>query len=174
MSVLADGTRVTSRPAARADLDAVNGLYRRCSKESLRARHLTGRSEIKPHEWEGLVDVRRAITLLTTSTTAPDEVIAMTNLIETHTPGCVELAVLVEDAWQLRLGLGSCLVGYAAGLAALHGYSSFTAEVGATNSWMLAILRRLQITVPQPTSSTVSITGPLPIRHAHSGLSQGR
>ncbi|NUQ96233.1 MAG: N-acetyltransferase [Streptomyces sp.] len=174
MSVLADGTRVISRPAARADLDAVNGLYRRCSDESLRARHLTGRSEIKPHEWEGWVDVRRAITLLTATTKAPGEVIAMTNLIQTHTPGCVEVAVLVEDAWQRRLGLGTCLVGYAAGLAALHGYTSFTAEVGATNGRMLAILRRLRVTVPRPTSSTVSIAAPLPIRHVHCDHNRGR
>ncbi|TLS46126.1 GNAT family N-acetyltransferase [Streptomyces montanus] len=173
-SILKDGTRVLSRPAVRADLDEVNGLYRRCSAESRRARHLTHRSEIRPHEWERMVDVRKAITLLTATTTTPDEVIAMTNLIETDPPGCAELAVLVADAWQRRLGLGTCLVRYAASLAVLHGYSTLTAEVGATNTRMLAILRRLDTSVPQNTSSTVSITVPLPVRHAHHDEKQRR
>jgi GNAT superfamily N-acetyltransferase len=55
-------------------------------------------------------------------------------------PGAVEVAVIVEDAYQGR-GLGRRLLACATGLARLHGFTTLTATVLADNRPAIALLR---------------------------------
>lgn len=56
-------------------------------------------------------------------------------------PGAVEVAVVVDDAWQGH-GLGARLLALAAGLARLHGYTTLTAVVLADNAPAIRMLRK--------------------------------
>ncbi|MFS8102904.1 GNAT family N-acetyltransferase [Lentzea alba] len=99
-------TSVVLRPGTPADCDAVDALHGRCSMRTLFNRYHSGMSTV-PRRWlHRLLNPVRGTTLVAQ---CGDDVIALGQLLHTGQPGCLEVSLLVEDAWQRR-GVGTALL----------------------------------------------------------------
>lgn len=112
---------VVVRSGTSADVEAVAALHERCSMRTLFSRYHSGMSTV-PRRWlHRLLDPVRGTSLVVVR---GDQVIALGQLIHTGLPGCAEVSLLVEDAWQRR-GVGSELLSALATLGA--GYDELVA-----------------------------------------------
>ncbi|MGQ5259973.1 GNAT family N-acetyltransferase [Micromonospora sp. ZYX-F-536] len=141
--VLPDGAELTVRPACADDLSGVLELHEGCSPRSRQRRYLGGASLPSPDRLRRLLEPRRGLTLIATTTAydgAAESVVAMANLLGEGDEA--EVALLVRDDWQRR-GLGSALLRRLAGHAERVGFAALLLHVGAENAPMLRTLRRL-------------------------------
>lgn len=112
---------VVVRPGTSADVELVAALHSRCSMRTLFRRYHSGMSTV-PRRWlHRLLDPVRGLSLVVVR---GDEVIALGQLIHTGLPGCAEVSLLVEDAWQRR-GVGTELLSALASLSG--GYDELVA-----------------------------------------------
>ncbi|MFD5831270.1 GNAT family N-acetyltransferase [Lentzea sp. NPDC060358] len=118
-----DGVALVLRPGAATDEDAVAGLHARCSMRTLFHRYHSGMRTV-PRRWvHRLLNPPRGTTVLAQ---CADQVVALGQLIQTGTPDCAEISLLVEDAWQHR-GVGTALLGALATDARAAGYAELVA-----------------------------------------------
>ncbi|MFH8533825.1 GNAT family N-acetyltransferase [Streptomyces tendae] len=126
---LRGGTVTRTRRGTMGDFPLVQRFHDRCTPHSRARRYHAGATCPTERQWERLVDEGRGVTLLTHEEGSPEHVIAMTNLLRCPgEPGVLELAVLVEDAWQARL-LGTQLFAHARTLARSTGHHALRAYV---------------------------------------------
>ncbi|SDG93817.1 Acetyltransferase (GNAT) family protein [Lentzea fradiae] len=118
-----DGVAFVLRPGTGSDEDAVAGLHSRCSMRTLFNRYHSGMRTL-PRRWlHRLLNPPRGTTVLAQ---CADQVVALGQLIQTGTPDCAEISLLVEDAWQRR-GVGTALLGALASDARAAGYTELVA-----------------------------------------------
>ncbi|SEQ49378.1 Acetyltransferase (GNAT) family protein [Lentzea xinjiangensis] len=118
-----DGVALVLRPGGSSDEDAVADLHARCSMRTLFNRYHSGMRTV-PRRWlHRLLNPPRGTTVLAQ---CADRVVALGQLIQTGTPDCAEVSLLVEDAWQHR-GVGTALLGALAADARAAGYSELVA-----------------------------------------------
>ncbi|MER5639028.1 GNAT family N-acetyltransferase [Kitasatospora sp. NPDC002227] len=129
-------------------------MHTRCSAESRTIRYFAATARFSAHDWQELCDRDKGFTLLTHPGGEPRRVIAMTNVLHTYEDGVVELAVLVEDAWQSR-GLGTALASYALESVRRQGVRALTASVMAVNGRAVRMLRRIGATSCSPPGAEV-------------------
>jgi RimJ/RimL family protein N-acetyltransferase len=131
------GEPITVRRAEPADLAAARAMHARCGPQTLRARY-HGPAE-DAHRYLGhLLDPRHGQTLLVEAEDCG--VVALGHLLWDDEDA--EIAILVEDAWQRR-GIGLELVRRLAAMAADAGLAQVYAVTRASNTGMVATLRRL-------------------------------
>lgn len=116
--------RLTVRPSTRHDLAAVVGMHRRCSARSLLDRYRFGG---RPPAIAALDRALRQ-TYSVVAVTECGDVVAAGCLGHDgiHDKYCVEVGLLVEDAWQ-RMGIGTELICHLAGAAQVAGYHELIA-----------------------------------------------
>lgn len=118
-----DGVAFVLRPGTGDDEDAVAGLHSRCSMRTLFNRYHSGMRTL-PRRWlHRLLNPPRGTTVLAQ---CADQVVALGQLIQTGTPDCAEISLLVEDAWQRR-GVGTALLSALASDARAAGYTEMVA-----------------------------------------------
>ncbi|MFJ9037201.1 GNAT family N-acetyltransferase [Streptomyces sp. NPDC102406] len=166
---LPDGAATWTRLADADDLSAVNALHSRCSRQSLTSRYLTGRGRLSAREWRALISPSAGFSWVTHPADDPGRIIAVTHVLRTEgTPGlrparepgtgAVELALLIDDAWQSR-GLGSALARQAVAVARQCGHSAVHALLMADNRPALALAHALgAVVTPQGSQCTVELS----------------
>jgi GNAT superfamily N-acetyltransferase len=118
-----DGAALVLRLGRTQDEDAVADLHARCSMPTLFSRYHSGMRTV-PRRWlHRLLSPPRGSTLLAQ---CGDRVVAMGQLIRTTEPGCAEVSLLVEDAWQRR-GVGTALLAALADAARGAGHREMVA-----------------------------------------------
>lgn len=157
---LTDGTTTRTREVTPADLGPIQALHRRCSPGSRALRYHTGKPELSPAGWRLLSDPERGTTLVTTTASRTDRIIAMTNVMRTDRQGVGELGLLVEDEWQCK-GLGTALTAHAAEVARRDGHHTLTAAVAAVNTPMLHVLENLDASPAGPSGAVLDLHIPL-------------
>ncbi|GAA2151976.1 GNAT family N-acetyltransferase [Kitasatospora kazusensis] len=131
------GTDLTVRRADRDDLAAAVAMHHRCSPEALRKRY-HGPVHDADRYLEHLLDPRHGQTL---AVEAPNgRIVALAHLI--WDDDSAEVALLVEDDWQRR-GLGFDLLRRMAALALEAGVPTVYAVTHASNTGLIATMRRL-------------------------------
>ncbi|WP_055587649.1 GNAT family N-acetyltransferase [Streptacidiphilus griseoplanus] len=136
---LAAGNEITVRRAGPDDHRAALELHHRCSPETLRRRY-HGPVDDADRYLGHLLEPRHGQTL--TVELADGRLAALAHLM--WDGDSAEVAMLVEDAWQRR-GLGLELLRRLAALAAEAGVDTVYAVTQASNSAMVAVMRRLEV-----------------------------
>ncbi|WP_030901520.1 GNAT family N-acetyltransferase [Streptomyces sp. NRRL F-5126] len=131
------GGRIAVRPVREADRAAAVGLHGRCSARTLLARY-RGPADGADGYLGHLLSPRFGHTL--GAWTAGGRLVGMGHLLWDGDEA--EVAVLVEDAWQLR-GIGTALLERLTALAAHAGYPDVYAVTGTADRGMAAALRGL-------------------------------
>lgn len=155
---------VTVRRADPADKEAARALHERCSTRTLRQRYHGPVGDADRYLGH-LLEPRYGQTL--TAESADGDLVALAHLM--WDDDSAEIAVLVEDAWQRR-GLGVELVRKLAGLAREAGIDRVYAVTTASNTGMIATLRRLGVPLDyQVEEGTLVVTAhlapePAPVR----------
>lgn len=126
----------SARRATEADLDALVAMHNRCSADSIYQRYLTGGRGPGARVLARLVDPAYAQTHIVLNGAA---VVASGNLARDG--DSVELALLVEDAWQRR-GVGTALFALLLREAAAAGYSTVLLHTHAENRGVQRMIRR--------------------------------
>lgn len=118
-----DDVALVLRPGTGSDEDDVADLHARCSMRTMFNRYHSGMRTV-PRRWlHRLLNPPRGTTVLVQ---CADQVVALGQLIQTGTPDCAEISLLVEDAWQRR-GVGTALLGALASDARAAGYAELVA-----------------------------------------------
>ncbi|WP_199438898.1 GNAT family N-acetyltransferase [Umezawaea beigongshangensis] len=134
-----DGAALVLRLGRPVDEDAVADLHARCSMPTLFSRYHSGMRSV-PRRWlHRLLSPPRGSTLLAQ---CADRVVGMGQLIRTAEPGCAEVSLLVEDAWQRR-GVGTALLAALAGAARGAGYREMVAWCLPTESGLVRAAARV-------------------------------
>ncbi|WP_377267305.1 GNAT family N-acetyltransferase [Peterkaempfera sp. SMS 1(5)a] len=153
---LAAGNEITVRRAGPDDHRAALELHRRCSPETLRRRY-HGPVDDADRYLAHLLEPRHGQTLAVEL--ADGRLAALAHLM--WDGDSAEVALLVEDAWQ-RHGLGLELLRRTAVLAAEAGVDSVYAVTHASNTAMVAAMRRLEVPLDyQVEDGTLVITAHL-------------
>jgi RimJ/RimL family protein N-acetyltransferase len=141
---LRDGTAVRLRPIRADDAPRLVEYYGRLSEHTAYQRFFTVMKRLPP-DWARLhsaVDYRTQLALLAEcGPREQPELIAVARYEPTDEPATVEVAFVVQDAWQGK-GLGTIMLGELLAAAAARGITRFRAYVLADNSRMLDLLRR--------------------------------
>jgi predicted N-acetyltransferase YhbS len=141
-----DPETLTVRPVEVTDVDRLERLFRRLSRESVRFRFFSPIKRLPASTLLRLADVdhcrRDALAAVD-----GDEFVAVARYDEMPTPqqpGArdAELAVTVEDAWQHR-GVGLRLARRLAVVARDRGYDAFVARILPENRAALGLVRKL-------------------------------
>ena len=150
------GNELTVRRADPSDREAALALHERCSTRTLRLRYHGPVGDADRYLGH-LLEPRYGQTLTVES--ADGELVALAHLM--WDDGSAEIAVLVEDLWQRR-GLGAELVRRLAALARDAGMTEVYAVTTASNTAMVAALRRLGVPLDyQVEDGTLVITAHL-------------
>lgn len=152
---LRDGSTVRVRPGLLEDLDRLEALFSRLSPDSVRMR-FHGAASPSRALLQRFVDVDYKESLsLVAETGLGDRAksIALATYVRTDEVRA-EMALVVDDAFQ-GLGLGSVLIEHLGEAAAEAGISTFEAEVLASNSDMLDVIRNLNLPVQTSLSAGV-------------------
>lgn len=142
---LRDGSTVRIRPVLPEDIDLIDALFVRLSEDSSLMR-FHGATSPSRAMLQGFVEVdyRTRLSLVAeTGIGAQRTAIALATYIQTEEQRA-EMAIVVDDAYQ-GLGVGSVLIEHLGEAAAAAGIVTFEAEVLATNSDMLEVLRNLDL-----------------------------
>ncbi|NUT02267.1 MAG: GNAT family N-acetyltransferase [Hamadaea sp.] len=142
---------VTVRAATAADLDEVLAMHRRCSRESLYRRYVSGAGTPPVVLLAGLLSAGTVVAVATGG--AQDgRLVAMASLAGDP----AEAAILVEDAWQRR-GVGTLLARRLAGAAR----GKIVVHVLAGNQPATRTIRRLQSDGTLSAATLIDRDGPL-------------
>ena len=143
--VLPDGTGVHVRPIRPDDAERLVALYDRLSQHTAYQRFFQVMRRLPP-DWArflATVDYVRRLALVAVDETDPDgKVIAVARYEPMGPTGPVEVAFVVQDAWQNR-GLGTWLFCALLEAARARGIDEFQAMVLAENNRMLDLITRL-------------------------------
>ncbi|MFI6322102.1 GNAT family N-acetyltransferase [Nonomuraea sp. NPDC050556] len=139
------------------DAPGVKELHERCSPESLHLRYLGPYPRIGERVIGFLTDPAKGTSLVTVEN---DRVVAMTNVMNTQSPGVVEVAFLVEDRWQGQ-GLGTALLQRAVSLATAKGAKELTACMFGTNRRMIRLLAGAGARLPERFGQVIEVRLPL-------------
>ncbi|MEA2485088.1 MAG: hypothetical protein QOD46_199 [Actinomycetota bacterium] len=152
---LRDGSTVGIRPVSALDLDAIVDLFARLSQRSIRMRfHGVATPSRDALRRFVEVDYRTSFSLIAESGLAENRsAIALATYMQTA-PGRAEMALVVDDSFQ-GLGLGSVLIEHLGEAAAEAGISIFEADVLASNSDMLEVVRNLDLPIESSLSAGV-------------------
>jgi RimJ/RimL family protein N-acetyltransferase len=142
--VLDDGAHVFIRPIRADDAPRLIEFYTRLSRETAYLRFFTVMKRLPP-DWARLlatVDYHRRLALIAERDTATGaELIGVARWEPTKRDDEVEIAFVVQDAWQGK-GLGKILLAELMRAASTRGIHRFVAWVLADNSRMLNLLNR--------------------------------
>jgi N-acetylglutamate synthase-like GNAT family acetyltransferase len=159
------GNELTVRRADPSDREGALALHERCSTRTLLLRYHGPVGDADRYLGH-LLEPRYGQTL--TVEAADGELVALAHLM--WDDGSAEIAVLVEDLWQRR-GLGAELVRRLAALARDAGITEVYAVTKASNTAMVATLRRLGVPLDyQVEEGTLVITAhlaPEPVSSRH-------
>jgi GNAT superfamily N-acetyltransferase len=142
--MLRDGTRVRMRPIRSDDAPRLVALYDHLGRDTRYQRFFSVARRLPP-DWASFlanVDYRSRSALVVESPDDADTLIAVARYEPTAEVGTVEVAFVVQDAWQGR-GLGTILFGELLAVAAVNGIAGFRAWVLADNRRMLDLIARL-------------------------------
>jgi RimJ/RimL family protein N-acetyltransferase len=141
---LRDGTAVRLRPIRPDDAPRLVALYDQLGRDTRYQRFFSAMGRLPPDWARFLADVdgRARAALVVESPTDADALIAVARYEPAGEPDVVEVAVVVQDAWQGR-GLGTVLFRELLSLAELNGVRRFRAWVLADNRRMLDLITRL-------------------------------
>ena len=132
------------RPIRPDDAPRLVALYDHLSRDSRYQRFFSVMQRLPP-DWARFlasVDHRRRFALVAEAPGDPDTLIGVARYEPGAEPDIVEVALVVQDAWQGR-GLGSVLFAELLAAAAANGIHRFQAWVLAENRRMLALIERL-------------------------------
>ena len=149
------GTTIHVRPVLPEDIYEVNELFARLSDESVRQRfHASVRRTSQDLRPFVEVDYSRTFGLVA-ETAQGDEfrVVALASYVGTG-PSTAEVAIVIDDPFQGK-GLGSILLEHLAEAAEEAGLGCFAADVLASNTEMLDVLRALELPLTTTTSAGV-------------------
>jgi GNAT superfamily N-acetyltransferase len=153
---LAEGDEIAIRRAGPEDLPAARAMHRRCSPATL-AKRYHGPVADADRYLEHLLSPRFGQTLAVE--TASGRIAALAHLLWDGDE--TEVALLVEDGWQHQ-GIGAELLRRLTALAAEAGCGSVYAVTQATNTAMVATMRRLGLPLDyQVEDGTLVITATL-------------
>ena len=171
--ILRDGTTAWLRPARADDIERLDALFRRASRESLWFRFFTATSTVSRRFLESVVtiDGRSRMSFVVTRGEGADErIVAVGSYIRVPEPDrdAAEVAFFVEDALQGH-GLGTLLLDRLATHARAHGIATLVADTMAENQRMLDVFRASGFTlhyqqeqnvvrVEFPTAETEAVT----------------
>lgn len=143
-ATLRDGVRVWIRPIRPDDAERLIDLYGRLSRHTAYQRFFTVMKRLPP-DWARIlaeVDYRRRLALVVEHETSHGiDLVAVARWEPTDRDDTVEVAFVVQDAWQGR-GLGTILLKDLLGAAQAWGVRRFVAWMLADNSRMLGLLAR--------------------------------
>ena len=132
------------RPIRGDDAPRLVALYDHLSRDTRYHRFFSVMRRLPP-DWARFlasVDYRSRLALVVESPDDPDTLIAVARYEPGAEPDTVEVAFVVQDAWQGR-GLGTVLFRELLAAAAANGIRRFQAWVLAQNRRMLALITRL-------------------------------
>ena len=141
--ILRDGTPVRLRAIRPDDERRLVALYDQLSRDTRYHRFFSVMRRLPP-DWARFlanVDRQRRFALVAESPADADALIAVARYEPADPPGTVEVAFVVQDAWQNR-GLGSALFAELLRAAAANGITRFRAWVLADNRRMLDLIAR--------------------------------
>lgn len=165
---LPEGREVSVRRADTGDLAAARAMHERCSTETLRLRY-HGPVGDADRYLNHLMSPRFGRTLL--AQTGTGRVVALGHLLWDGDE--TEVALLVEDAWQRR-GIGGRLLTRLVAMAAEAGCSQVYAVTQASNTGMVAAMRRLGLPLDyQIEEGTLVVTADLDAVPARRGRESG-
>ncbi|HLK45473.1 MAG TPA: GNAT family N-acetyltransferase [Acidimicrobiales bacterium] len=138
--LLSDGRGVLVRRIHDDDVARLRSFHDGLSAATVRNRFLSPHPHLSLEEARHFTDVdehsRAAVVALD-----GDRIVGVGRFEPTDVTGCVELGLVVDDAFQ-HLGLGSWLLAAVVRLATLEGHSELTARVLSSNAPMLRLLLR--------------------------------
>ena len=152
---LRDGSTVRIRPALASDVEPLEGLFSRLSRDSiyLRFHGLLPRPRAMIEKFVN-VDYKTSLSLLAeTGLGDKKRSIALATYVQTG-ESRAEMALVVDDSHQ-GLGLGSVLIEHLGEAASEAGIDTFEAEVMGSNADMLEVLRHLDLPMQTTVSSGV-------------------
>jgi len=141
---LRDGSRVRMRPIRPDDEPRLVALYDHLSRDTRYQRFFSVMRRLPP-DWArflATVDYARRFALVAEAPGDPDTLIAVARYEPAGEPDTVEVAFVVQDAWQGR-GLGTILFRDLLAAAEGNGIRRFRAWVLAENRRMLTLIARL-------------------------------
>jgi acetyl coenzyme A synthetase (ADP forming)-like protein len=156
--VLHDGSTVHVRPVRESDRPAVHEFLLGISRESIGFRFFGAANLNWATDWMVQVDYVSSYGLIALSG-SPATIVAHAGYVGIDGERA-EVAFLVADAWQGR-GIATILLAHLAEYATEHGFSTFIAEVMATNHRMIEVFREsgFQVKV-RPTPDAIEIEFP--------------
>ena len=141
---LRDGARVRMRPIRPDDEPRLVALYEHLSQDTRYQRFFSVMRRLPP-DWAHFlanVDYQRRFALVAEAPGDADTLIAVARYEPGDEPDTVEVALVVQDAWQGR-GLGTVLFRELLDAAEANGLRRFRAWVLADNRRMLGLIARL-------------------------------
>lgn len=141
--ILRDGSTAWLRPARPEDIDRLDVLFNRASRESLWFRFFTAVSTVNRRFLESVVtiDGDERMTLLVTRGEGTDEqVLAVGSYARMPKGSSADIAFFVDDDFQGH-GLGTLLLERLADFAHAHGIETFVADTMIENRRMLDVFR---------------------------------
>lgn len=137
-----DGERLTVRPIAPGDADALVALHARLSLDTISRRYFGARPYLAPSVVERYTRVPEDWRFALVAVREPGDLVAVARYEGEPGARGAEIAVVVDDALQHQ-GVGRALLLRLVDIAVVRGLDHLVAEVLAVNRQMLGLLRGL-------------------------------
>lgn len=139
-----DGSRIEIRLARPEDAEAIEHMHERSSEATRYQRYFAPMNDWREDQLSRISGGHRGATLVAED--AHGNVIGLGNLFpdSPHETSTAEIAVIVEDHWQGQ-GIGTLLLDHLAELARRQHFTHLVALVLSTNTGMLRLLDRMNL-----------------------------